>query len=182
MPPANELEAIAAKYGKDARREHRMVVGLYAWANAMAIGAAALGIAGIIDARGRTFDFARFSAYGLVALFVLAFAVATLRQAGRHRAAEHEARRLQRQLRALDPYLSSLPSGLHALYRATLVSSLFSRLSTDEPWRDPVWPDPASVAAMVDEAPLPPSPTTPWRSRLRRLLAQAPPEQPLDNG
>jgi hypothetical protein len=145
-PSERTLQALSLEYGADANREQTVVRVIYGGALVLFLGAVALALIGILDARQQdAFLFSRFVAYGIVSLAVVAFAAIALRQAAKHRLAEQEARRLQRHLQGLDPYLLSMPRGLRDLLRATLVASLFSRLPSEEPWREPRWPEPDSL-------------------------------------
>jgi hypothetical protein len=147
------LEKLAGYYGRDAQRENRVMRMIYVASLLVLLGGVALAIVGIGEAaHGNEFDVTRFAAHGVVSLTVVAVSWLTLREAGRHHLAEQEARRLERQLRALHPYLSELPSELRALLRGTLVPSFFSRLPNEEPWREPQWPPATLLKEMTREA------------------------------
>jgi len=158
-PDHPDLGRLARDYGADAERENRLVGRFYAASLLVGTVSVALAVAGLVTAAdSKTFQFGEFGAFALVALAILAYACALLLQAGRHRMAALEARRLQRQLDGLDPYLSPLPKALRDLLRSTLVSSLFSRLPSEEPWREPQWPETASLIEAIrsDERSAPP--------------------------
>jgi hypothetical protein len=144
------LGTLAVDYGADARREQLVVQVIYFTTLMVVVGATAVSIAGIRDGRqGAAFDFHRYVPFGLTSVMLLLLAAVAVRQAGKHRQAEQEARRLQRQLQGLHPYLSLMPEALRSLFLATLVPSLFSRLPDEEPWREPRWPEPEALLAAL---------------------------------
>jgi hypothetical protein len=145
------LERLAQAYGEDATGERARTRVSLAAASLLLVAGVALAVIGIIDARDRNaFRFGRFAAYGLVSLVVITFVAVALRHASQHRHAEQEARRLQRHFQAVDPYLASMPQPLADLLRGTLVASLFSRLPSEEPWREPQWPDAQALLSALN--------------------------------
>lgn len=145
------LQQLAAAYGNDAERERKTARTLYLAALGLLLASVGLGVFAVRDSVRRDgLQFSRLGAYALVSVVMIAAAALALHQASsKRRRSEEEARRLQRQLQGLDPYLSSMPETLRDLCRGTLVPSLFSRLPGEEPWREPRWPTPDSVLEAV---------------------------------
>lgn len=151
--PSEGLITLAAGYAEDAKLERTTTLLLYGAALMLVAAALSLGLLGIARARdGDPFDFAEFSAHGLVALVVLGCAAVVSSRAGRHSLAAQEACRLARQLAGFEAYVAPMPPALRHLVRGTMVQRLFPRLlEDDEPWREPKWPDTASLMTAINE-------------------------------
>ena len=143
---SSSFAALAHHYGEDAIAEEAGARRLSHVASLLLAVAVALAVVGIVDARAaRELHYDRFGAYGLVSVVVMLAAAVVFHQAVGHRRSKLEARRMQRQLQALVPYLAELPQPLRELLYGALAASLFPPLASDEPWRQPRWPEPSAM-------------------------------------
>jgi hypothetical protein len=145
------LWQLAESYESDANRERTTMRRLYGSSLALLAASAALAVLGIEVARdGGSLRLDVFGAYGIVSVWLVASAAVAMRAAARHRAAATEAGRLHRQLQGLDAYLAPMPRMLRNLLRGTIFQRLFPPvLESDEPWREPKWPDTASLLEAI---------------------------------
>lgn len=142
------LSQLAKIYGRDADLERRAMSRLYGASFVFLLGATAVAVVGIEAARHTDgpFRFDVFAAYGVVAVLVLVWAALAMREAVRHRLAASDASALTRQLHGLDAYLAPMPRMLRHLLRGTFFQRVFpSPVKDTEPWREPKWPDTASL-------------------------------------
>ena len=150
MPEVERQRAInnvADAYGADADRNQILTTRLYTVLIGLALGAAATVVVGLVDFPTKKGGWPPlFSAQLSLAGVLLVAIVPIWVQAERHRRAASESRRLERQLRMVDPYLQPLPERTQAVMRAALTPRLFSRLLEDQdPMREPAWPSSGSL-------------------------------------
>jgi hypothetical protein len=151
--PAQILKDIADEYGQDARRQSRTVTIMFGLAFAMLAGAAALVLYQFSEIKeSEDFSAGRYLAQSWLPITLVAFASYLIYQTGLHRRSADEARRLQRQLRSFDAYISPLPKRAQDLMRGTMVQRLFPRLIEDnDPLREvEQFPQSVELLATID--------------------------------
>ncbi|HEY3544968.1 MAG TPA: hypothetical protein VGK17_02615 [Propionicimonas sp.] len=171
-----ELEQVAAGYQSDARTATRRTDVLYAVMILLLAAGVGSAIAALLiaDSVG-TFDMSRVGVRLLVPAIALVSAIPLWVQAERHRRNAAEARRLELQFRAFEPYLDPFSEKTKTLMRAALAARLFSRVIEDQdPTREPLWPQDVTIAAaQADEATVAEDAARP-RKWLRRRSASTP--------
>lgn len=150
---ARTLGSLAGRYEKMAIGERKFAARASIVALLLVIVGAAVVIAGVQSARraAGVFEWPVFAGYAVVGLVLLLGSLTAIRIASRHTGAAREAWSIQCQLEGLDDYLAPIPAAARALIRATLVQRIFpAPRETDEPWREPRWPDAATLMAAID--------------------------------
>lgn len=150
---ARALTRLAERYEARVASEHGVAARTSIAALVLLVMGAAVAVVGIETARGATgmFHWAVFAGYALVGMTLVLASLVAIRVASRHTAASREAWSIQCQLEGLDEYLAPIPAPAQALIRATLVQRIFPPpREGDEPWREPRWPDAATLMAAID--------------------------------
>lgn len=144
---SGELRDLADNYELDARRENRRTLILGVLAAAFAIGGVVLAVVGLLRAtNGNVLHLSIFLGFVSIAAVLIVGSLLVTLLATRARTSTREALRLARQLRAIDPYLSSLPDVQRNLLKGVMLPRLFPRLlEDDDPLRMEEWPNPQDV-------------------------------------
>jgi hypothetical protein len=145
------LMTLAQDYGKEAARDRATAI-WFLWTAGVLVGGS-LGLAwrGLVVAlHDDTLRVSVFAGYVGVAAFMACTAAVVVMLAMRVHTASREAFRLEHQVKAIDPFLYSLPEPQRNLLKGVMLRRLFPRLlEDDDPLREPEWPSPYEVVTLL---------------------------------
>lgn len=142
------LQEVAGAYGTEADHSGRTMAICYSLALLVALAVFLGAITWAMSAAGMAGT--HLTAFTIIAIGALIVSVYLIHEAGQHRKAAHESRRLQIQFQAFEAYVAPLPTYARSLLRGVMLPRLFPRLlEDDDPLREPVWPDPKDFLRAV---------------------------------